>query len=552
LVDRRIGLFVGLAGVVFCAVVAVAAARHSRLDLVIRPALTTAPRSLRAAEERGLGLAVTSPIYAELVRVLTADLAEVGRDGFDPSWLRDADARFELVGLVPRLDRAFVEPGSCGELRRIYRLTLERRGRPRTRLPMTLSLLTLPRGDCAMLAQRVMALRDVDAVVALYRGSPDRIEVNLQNRHVPANPQDNEDHAEYLLRSFDVRDGELKVRPLLATPREDLDAGAQDRLAAFIREHFAEADRGTLVIPDEFLATRAISVSPRGLARRRNRPFATLFGGDGDKQFANLPYDRAKIARSPRALLRRLDEGTCQGCHQSRAIAGFHLLGEERDDLVLNRLQTGISDQLSAELPWREAYLDAVADRRAYDVPRPFAEAGRCGLGDPGFAAYTCKPGFACVDDRNDELGACVPAGGPHEGDACERSTPNGEHLNPLPTTPCHVSGRVVLRDACLGNGLGFPGGMCTDACSVGGGISDDIACAAMPMSGYEMACFSGKEALEHCLETHSQLERLHTCDASHPCRDDYACARSTGPRGVCIPPYFVFQLRVDGPRVDR
>jgi hypothetical protein len=29
--------------------------------------------------------------------------------------------------------------------------------------------------------------------------------------------------------------------------------------------------------------------------------------------------------------MRRLDTLTCQGCHHARAVAGFHLLGDERD-----------------------------------------------------------------------------------------------------------------------------------------------------------------------------------------------------------------------------
>jgi hypothetical protein len=40
----------------------------------------------------------------------------------------------------------------------------------------------------------------------------------------------------------------------------------------------------------------------------------------------------------------------------------------------------------------------------------------------------------------------------------------------------------------------------------------------------------------------------LRSCDASHPCRQDYVCAK--GPKegsGTCVPPYFVYQLRLDG-----
>ena len=40
----------------------------------------------------------------------------------------------------------------------------------------------------------------------------------------------------------------------------------------------------------------------------------------------------------------------------------------------------------------------------------------------------------------------------------------------------------------------------------------------------------------------------LRACSRSAPCRDDYICAGTADPeKGACIPPYFVFQFRVDG-----
>jgi len=50
-------------------------------------------------------------------------------------------------------------------------------------------------------------------------------------------------------------------------------------------------------------------------------------------------------------------------------------------------------------------------------------------------------------------------------------------------------------------------------------------------------------------------LRRVRACAPDAPCRDGYACARVPGlppTTGACIPPYFLFQLRVDGPRLDR
>ncbi len=583
---------------------------ESRVRAGVHPSvLVTEPLAMRALEARGFSLGevlgargswndmlTTSATYSAIVRVLSWDLAELARRpgvgdvdarkpglayAFNPLWLTGRDARFELVGFVPRLDRAFAEQGTCGELRLVYRLALTRPGRPGTRLPMTLSVIMVPRGDaaaCAGLAKALLALPAAGSarvtaiadILRVHAAAPRRVEVNLQNLHGPATPRDGEDHAEYLLRSFDVTATGATERPLLDTPAEDLAADQRKELAAFIHEHFDDVDRGTLVLPTRFLAVRAISVSPRGLARTRNRPFATLFGKDADVLFADLPYASARIARSPRALLRRLDQGTCQGCHQSRAVAGFHLLGEERSGATFNALAVGHSNHLGAELAWREGFVGALAHGEKYEVPRPFAERAtegpgahgeRCGLGELGFASFACAAGLACKDDRHDELGACAPTDGNHEGDACERANvdvrpgASGDHLRPEPRQSCVASGIEVLRDACIPNETGFPGGMCSDRCEVVGELDGELACVDIPQAGYEEVCFKNHDPIEQCLATRTHRLRARACAATQPCRDDYACARAPNMpdgRGVCVPPYFVFQARVDGPRLDR
>src|ERR1700761_982528 len=64
---------------------------------------------------------------------------------FDRDQLYSSATRFVLAGIVNRMDRAFVMPESCGEIRLIYRLTLS--DAPpvgdhgaSARLPMTLNL----------------------------------------------------------------------------------------------------------------------------------------------------------------------------------------------------------------------------------------------------------------------------------------------------------------------------------------------------------------------------------------------------------------------------
>ena len=44
-----------------------------------------------------------------------------------------------------------------------------------------------------------------------------------------------------------------------------------------------------------------------------------------------------------------------------------------------------------------------------------------------------------------------------------------------------------------------------------------------------------------------SRPAALRSCGADDPCRPDYLCARASATTNVCLPPYFVLQMRVDG-----
>jgi hypothetical protein len=107
----------------------------------------------------------------------------------------------------------------------------------------------------------------------------------------------------------------------------------------------------------------------------------------------------------------------------------------------------------------------------------------------------------------------------------------------------------------CSPNGFGFPGGLCSSACETVGDERGDTTCVDIPSSGYESECFFIPTPIEKCLETHKARRRVRSCDEDHPCRPDFACVAASsepGKRGACVPPYFVFQARVDGPMLDR
>ena len=571
--------------------------------------IETDPHAMVGLELRGLSLPrlfgargrtndalSETPLFASLVRVLREDLRELdARDsiGDDPApnrpfrlrWLRDPHARFELVGAVHRPDRGFAAgphgTGACGEARLVYRLVLEPEHRPPTALPMTVSLVFPQNADaatCATIARRWRSIPGggvarLDALAELFRSLPSfvKVETNLQNLHGPALRAGEDDHAEYLLHTFARNGDTLVAEPLLDTPRDDLDAPSRAALATWIRDNLAAIDRGTHVIPQRFLATRAVSVAPRGLARQHNRVFSRMFG-DGQEAFGALSFADTALVKSPRGLVRRLDQGTCSGCHESRAIAGFHLLGEDRNANVrFNALALGRSTHLQAELDWREAMAKATANGERFDVPKPFADrsafggygahCAKPGDSDATFASWRCDAGLRCRDLYGDDVGECAPADANHEGDACEDARaepadgPDGDRIVAAPKETCVFDGKRSTLDACSPNHYGFPGGMCSEECTRLGPAGHDHVCADLPASGYESDCFSIAVPIEKCLETHVARRRVRGCDVTRPCRDDYACARVPGlsPReGACVPPYFVFQARVDGPLFDR
>jgi hypothetical protein len=109
----------------------------------------------------------------------------------------------------------------------------------------------------------------------------------------------------------------------------------------------------------------------------------------------------------------------------------------------------------------------------------------------------------------------------------------------------------------CHVNHRGFPGGMCTAECTTEGEHDGESICARIPHFGFEHECFAPGVAIEQCLRDprNTVLERLRVCSRTEPCRDDFVCASVPGlprDRGACVPPYFLFQTRVDGPRDDR
>jgi hypothetical protein len=535
------------------------------------------------------------PAYRALADVLAGDVSALGAHDpqagvgirgnahrlFDVRWLRAREARFELVAVANRLDRHAFAPEACGELRLVYRLAYHRRAGAvelASRLPMTIAIelradsADAP-GDCAQAARRWLTpagsagqalgrlLVDDDGPLStrqLTRARITQLVTNVQTVRWPSAVRpDLGGHAEYVLRSFrwDATSALYRTQMLENTPdvaRLRREPALRAELLRWLTEpdHARELDRATARIPDRFLAESVVSVTPRGLARRANRPFRSLFEPSA---FASLPP--LLFARSPEAFVRRLDDLTCSGCHQSRSIAGFHVLGDDDERASLgNALFTGTSPHTRSDLPRREAYTRTLARGEQGTLARPFAEralvgddgyGAHCGLGDPGFAHWTCAEGLRCdayeAAAGEQTVGVCLPPR-PGTGDPCEPARvrahvqPAAEHVEHVEQRPC--------EQVCERTRVGFPGGMCASSCAA---LGPDAACGGIAILTPFNLCLARERPFAECVRDHVRPAGLRACSDRAPCRDDYVCTRSTSERGVCLPPYFVFQLRVDG-----
>jgi len=493
---------------------------------------------------------------------------------FDSAWLRASSARFQLIGVANRTDRRALDHDSCGETRLLYRLAYDQ-GEP-SRLPFTavIELIDASSGtDCSAAARRWLTPERTGRALGerlTSTGGPlsaaliDRAHIrqvafNVQRVRWPSAVRpDLGGHAEYLFRAFSW-DGEGYVpRRLENTPDvRRLRASAPEKAAllSFLREHAREADAGNVRIPDRWLANEAVSVTPRGFSRLGNRPFSQLFGKD---DFADLPFAALRYARTPEAFLRRLDDLTCQGCHQARSVAGFHALGVEPAGAeAVNALAVSRSAHLHDELPRREAYVTALAGGNAPDEARPFSEhaaasgsgewGARCGLGDPSFAEWGCKPGLHCDRFEGDALlGVCL--GERAVGDPCEPAAVSA-HSDPQRDRAKHMTS-VACPGVCEETQVGFPSGMCAAACS---DHSPHVTCGRIALLTQFNNCLARAEPFTTCATQHTRPAGLRACSNDEPCRDDYVCARTPEGHGACLPPYFVLQMRVDGhPKPDR
>jgi hypothetical protein len=384
------------------------------------------------------------------------------------------------------------------------------------------------------------------------------VETNLQTIRLQSTVQTSlAGHIEYSMHVFHPSQAggaafvDAPMENMPDVKRIETDPELRQSLLALLKEPatLAEIDRGTLRLPERFLTAGAVSVSPRGLTRLGNRPFRQLFD---EADFKNLDLGPYRSVRSPRALLRRLDEASCTGCHQTRTLAGFHHVGMPAEgEPALPTLLNGSSPHLSADLERRRQYVAALAAGEEPDEFRPFPErqgtgqgvSAPCGLGDAGFADWVCDAGLSCQRLEDEEVGTCLPDAG--VGLPCEHgvmragSKPQHDRVAGLHRVECAEAQRCDL------NIQGFPLGACSASCQRLG--ADGICGSFLDVDGYQN-CLRGNATNAACAEKFVFDTGLRRCDERSPCRQDYVCVRTQSPGvGACVPPYFVYGLRNDG-----
>ena len=170
-----------------------------------------------------------------------------------------------------------------------------------------------------------------------------------------------------------------------------------------------------------------------------------------------------------------------------------------------------------------------------------------CGLGDPGFAAWTCAAGLTCRGDfprvAVPDVGECLPATSVQSGDPCDpgRLVDAVEAADDTYLPAGITPGRLGI---CATGANGFPGGAWGGVCTMN--LSKDEVCAQAPILGPFTACLERGTAFHECFEKYSAPAALRTCTAEEACRDDYICMARGSMRSVCVPTYVLQQLSIE------
>jgi mono/diheme cytochrome c family protein len=379
---------------------------------------------------------------------------------FDRATLKSPNTRFVLAGIVNRMDRAYVAEESCGEIRLIYRLTRFDAGpdgsKTATRLPMTFNLVMKARDarqiasngkpvTCAEVARRWLDNGDWQGLIGggfhPYDAMLDRIETNIQVSIAPKSAL-HDFRSDYLLKVFKYdaatkRFEESTLENQIDRDRIFADNDLRRDFKAWLLapDHLREFDRGTVLIPEKFLAKAAVVPTPAGLDASALQPEFGMMQGEGnsDPVFSDSDVVGAlkqaaargdmQNIRSVAGFQRRLNDVTCAGCHQTRGIGGFHFPGVDwLADKPSNSTIVPASPHFLGDQLRRRDILTAFAAGQRPDFSRGFASrpqargsqelagteyqdgwGAHCSLQNAGsgtpdksFTSWSCAKGLTC------------------------------------------------------------------------------------------------------------------------------------------------------------
>src|SRR5262249_27922627 len=155
--------------------------------------------------------------------------------------------------------------------------------------------------------------------------------------------------------------------------------------------------------------------------RSQNEPLNGLVGEEeihtALKQY-EASGEKLRTVKSVAGFYKRVNDVTCTGCHQTRAIAGFHFPGAHpATEPPSNAVHVPASAHFFGDVPRRRAIIAAFAANQRPDFSRGFS--GRpddafkpalantqivdgwgapCSTGqnDASFAGWTCRAGLQC------------------------------------------------------------------------------------------------------------------------------------------------------------
>jgi hypothetical protein len=213
-------------------------------------------------------------------------------------------------------------------------------------------------------------------------------------------------------------------------------------------KNLAELDRGTILVPEKFLANSAIAVTPAGFAPSNLQPAFGFVQADG---YGNEVFGESEVVaalkkaaargiafeniRSVAGFERRLNDMTCSGCHQTRGIGGFHFPGVDwMAEKPSSSTVVPASPHFFGDQVRRRDILVALRDGAPPDYSRGFSnrpqlrgsselagteyddgwgahcyqQKARRADNDSSFGSWTCAEGLACQPVSNaSRMGMC-------------------------------------------------------------------------------------------------------------------------------------------------